>query len=398
MKSKIKYIALLFALTVASLIYVNQSSAQQYNFTYQVFYDQLSPYGQWVDYPNYGYVWMPDVGYDFEPYSSNGYWIMTDYGMTWVSNYNWGWAPFHYGRWDYDNYYGWFWIPDNEWGPAWVIWRRSSGYYGWAPMQPGISIMISFGNEYNSNYDHWIFVRDRDIDRRDVHRYHVNHRENRQIIRNSTVISNTYLDKSHHATYVSGPDRTDLRKNMGRNVRTASIHDNNSPGQNLRNEKLNIYRPHISRTNNNEEEVVPSRLAHLNEVKRYSDRNSQNQNKQISKPDHSRKNTQQNINQTNENRPGKEQTIKEYNQRNKQQQNNENLSKKKADNQKTLNQRNENNNQKLQNVNKNRQKKSINPSKKHRKAKQKSDIERLNKTNNEKETQSNNKKGKKRGK
>src|SRR5580658_10431559 len=39
----------------------------------QVFYDQLSPYGQWVNYPNYGYVWIPSAGIDFSPYSTEGH-------------------------------------------------------------------------------------------------------------------------------------------------------------------------------------------------------------------------------------------------------------------------------------------------------------------------------------
>ena len=49
--------------------WTNQSivSAQQGYISTQVFYDQLSPYGQWIDNPNYGYVWIPDVGQDFSP-------------------------------------------------------------------------------------------------------------------------------------------------------------------------------------------------------------------------------------------------------------------------------------------------------------------------------------------
>src|ERR1700761_1436748 len=44
--------------------------------TDQVFYDELSPYGNWIDYPDYGYVWAPaDVGPDFRPYATNGYWV-----------------------------------------------------------------------------------------------------------------------------------------------------------------------------------------------------------------------------------------------------------------------------------------------------------------------------------
>src|ERR1700748_3135669 len=73
----------------------------------QEFYDDLQPYGTWVQDDTYGDVWIPDVDGDFSPYSTNGYWAQTDYGTTWVSDYPWGWATFHYGRGRYDDYYGW---------------------------------------------------------------------------------------------------------------------------------------------------------------------------------------------------------------------------------------------------------------------------------------------------
>jgi len=122
--------AVLFLTLSYSCVIQQPVSAQQENVSFQVFYDQLSPYGQWVDYANWGYVWIPDAGPDFEPYSTAGHWVMTKYGWTWVSEYPWGWAPFHYGRWDFNDDLGWFWIPDTEWGPAWVTWRRANGYYG----------------------------------------------------------------------------------------------------------------------------------------------------------------------------------------------------------------------------------------------------------------------------
>ncbi|HZE82813.1 MAG TPA: DUF6600 domain-containing protein, partial [Puia sp.] len=123
--------------------------------SYQSFYDQLSPYGQWVDDPGYGYVWMPEVGPDFKPYATNGHWVYTDEGWTWASNYNWGWATFHYGRWFYQDGYGWMWQPGNEWAPAWVSWRNSSDYYGWAPLAPEVSLSISFGGGYNPPPHYW---------------------------------------------------------------------------------------------------------------------------------------------------------------------------------------------------------------------------------------------------
>src|SRR6185295_11890306 len=73
--------------------------------SYQVFYDNLSPYGKWLQDATYGYVWVPTIQQGFRPYFSNGYWVMTEYGSTWVSTYPWGWAPFHYGRWTHDDFY-----------------------------------------------------------------------------------------------------------------------------------------------------------------------------------------------------------------------------------------------------------------------------------------------------
>jgi hypothetical protein len=321
MKTNIKILAILFTLFLSSLIFTKQASAQQPYVSFQVFYDQLSPYGQWVDYPNYGYVWIPDAGSDFAPYSTRGHWIMTEYGMTWVSDYNWGWAPFHYGRWDYDNYYGWFWVPDTEWGPAWVSWRRANGYYGWAPMGSGISISASFGRGYNNQNDHWTFVSDRYIDRSDINRYYVNRTDQDRIIRSSSVINNTYVDRGRNATYISGPARDDVQKVTGRRVTPVTIQENNKPGQDLSNGQLRIYRPQVIKNNNQAQRPAPSRIVNLKDVKSPSERNATNQPRNLNptnnnrpvqqpntvKPQNNNNNAQpaqqRKVNQTNNNRP-----------------------------------------------------------------------------------------------
>ena len=120
--------------------------------SFQVFYDELLPYGDWIRDPVHGYVWVPYAEPNFQPYATNGHWVMSTYGNTWVSNYAWGWAPFHYGRWYFDDYLGWAWVPGYEWGPAWVNWRSNAGYYGWAPLGPGISIHVAV----NIPSHHWI--------------------------------------------------------------------------------------------------------------------------------------------------------------------------------------------------------------------------------------------------
>ena len=259
------------------VIFPKQASAQTPFISYQVFYDQLSPYGQWVDYPNYGYVWLPDAGSDFYPYSSGGRWIMTNYGWTWLSDYDWGWAPFHYGRWDYDNFYGWYWVPDNIWGPAWVIWRRAPGYYGWAPMGPGMNIGINYGSYYNNYGNRWIFVNDRYFGRNNINNYYASPNDYNMLLSNSTVINNTYVDNRSQITYVSGPSRSDVRGVTGRRVSSYTIRENNVPGQSLSNGQLRIYRPQVVKSTDNEQRSAPAVITNRQDVRRPSEVNSPSQ-------------------------------------------------------------------------------------------------------------------------
>ncbi len=268
----------IFLVALASFfIMPKQATSQAGYVSFQVFYNDLSPYGQWVSNPQYGYVWFPDAGPDFAPYSTGGRWIFTEYGWTWISDYRWGWAPFHYGRWAYDDYYGWFWIPGNEWGPAWVNWRQANGYYGWAPLAPGVSIRISFDRGYDNPHDHWFFVRDRDFERDDIHRYCVDRHDRDRIIRNSTVINNTYIDNSRHSTYISGPSRDDVQRNTGRGVRTISVKEYNKPGQELNNDQLRIYRPRVEKEGNSEHRAAPPKVMNVKELKPPAERNAGNQ-------------------------------------------------------------------------------------------------------------------------
>lgn len=288
-----KNLKILFVLLVilSSVIFTKQTKAQQSYVSIQVFYDQLSPYGQWVDNPNYGYVWIPQVGYDFVPYSTNGQWVFTEYGWTWMSNYNWGWAPFHYGRWDYNNYYGWFWIPDNEWGPSWVIWRRANGYYGWAPMRPGFNINVTFGHGYNSYNDHWVFVSERHFGKSNIHRYQVNQNNHERLIRNSSVITRTYDDRIRNRKYIAGPDRGDVQKATGRRIRTYGVQDHNVPGHEINKRQLKIYRPQINH-NDREQRAAPSRVSNLKDLKRPSERNKNIRQHHINQPENNKRQQQ----------------------------------------------------------------------------------------------------------
>jgi hypothetical protein len=106
------------------------------------FYDDLAPYGNWVERPQYGWVWTPRaVASTWHPYQE-GHWVWTDEGWTWISDEPYGWATYHYGRWYEDPDYGWEWIPGDEYAPAWVSWQESDDYIGWAPLPPSVNFRV----------------------------------------------------------------------------------------------------------------------------------------------------------------------------------------------------------------------------------------------------------------
>jgi hypothetical protein len=123
--------------------------------SFDTFQEGLSPYGEWVTVPGYGRAWRPaHVAAGWRPYYY-GRWEWTDEGWLWVSDEPWGWATYHYGRWTYDGYAGWVWVPGYQWAPAWVTWRYSPDYIGWAPLGPGFSVYVT---SYPINYAWWSFV------------------------------------------------------------------------------------------------------------------------------------------------------------------------------------------------------------------------------------------------
>ena len=253
MKLILKIVALSLVIVLGSSL-PNKTSAQNYNnrgdVSYQTFYDELSPYGQWVDYPNYGYVWVPDSGPDFRPYNTNGHWVWTDdYEWMWVSDYDWGWGPFHYGRWEEDAFYGWFWVPGYEWSPAWVAWRDGGDYYGWAPLRPGINISINFNiGGYSPPYNYWSFAPRRYITSPRIFDYCVDRRQNVTIINYTTIIINNNHYSSNYG-FRSGPGRYEAERYCGR-INPVRFRDSYSPGRTqFRNNELSVYRPNVRKDN-----------------------------------------------------------------------------------------------------------------------------------------------------
>jgi hypothetical protein len=128
--------------------------------------EDLDPYGQWVNEPQYGYVWRPVVSADWAPYQS-GRWVWVDwYGWTWVSYDPWGWAPYHYGRW-FHAAGGWCWYPGGMgerqyWSPALVAFFGYGGlgvgggwgHIGWVPLGPHERFDRWWGGGFYGGYRH----------------------------------------------------------------------------------------------------------------------------------------------------------------------------------------------------------------------------------------------------
>ena len=236
----------LFLIYVSSfhLMFTNEVKAQQ-QVSIEVFYQELSPYGTWIQNNEYGYVWAPHHRNNFYPYGSDGYWLFTEYGWTWVSNYSWGWAPFHYGRWFYDPFYGWVWVPGYNWGAAWVTWRYSPGYYGWAPLGPDIGFDFAFSNGYYLPSEHWHFIHQHDLGRRDIGKRILGMGGYIKYLNDSKVIDNVKHDEHQQVSYHAGPARIEVERVTGKKITALVIENATTPVQLVRKSSLKIYRPEL---------------------------------------------------------------------------------------------------------------------------------------------------------
>ncbi|HET9951317.1 MAG TPA: cell envelope integrity protein TolA [Candidatus Eisenbacteria bacterium] len=215
------------------------------------YFDDLAPYGTWIDVDTYGWVWCPlDTPVGWRPYTV-GYWAYSDDGWLWVSEDPWGWIPYHYGRWTWARDYGWFWVPGDVWAPAWVAWRYGPGWVGWAPLPPDVYWRPGVGLMYT----------DLDLDRH-IHRYRWcftpsnDFGTTRERVRVEPPGRNvTLIGKTRNVTkYVAGPRPVEegMRPELTREERAKPIErfqivDSKTPirdrGVTFRERSVEVYRP-----------------------------------------------------------------------------------------------------------------------------------------------------------
>ncbi|MGA2362186.1 MAG: DUF6600 domain-containing protein [Candidatus Aminicenantales bacterium] len=208
-------------------------------------YNYLSPYGSWVNLAPYGPVWTPrHMGYQWRPYS-DGHWVMTDDGWTWIANEEWGSIPFHYGRWGYDDGFGWYWVPGTVWAPAWVSWRWSDQYAGWAPLPPGVEFRagMDFASlSFNIPSRFWVFIQAPHFLDRDIYHYTLPYERNNTIM-NFTSIHNN-MSFRNNRVFNAGIGTDVVQRVTRQQIPRYRIQDVRQPGPaRVAGNNLQIYRP-----------------------------------------------------------------------------------------------------------------------------------------------------------
>jgi hypothetical protein len=236
-----------------------------------VFFDALAPYGEWIESPQYGWVWTPyDVPIDWRPYS-NGHWAYTDYGWTWVSDYPWGWATFHYGRWGYLPDIGWVWAPGRVWAPAWVEWRVSDDVIGWAPLPPQLAwnqvveIAPDEAVEQLVVEPHaWTFIPATQVLAPDVHEYVLDTSQVPYLLEKTRNITRYELQQGRIVN--RGISLPEVERRIGHAVPRMALREVESPkalaGGRVEGNELKVYRPKSTQLAGHAESAKPFQPPH----------------------------------------------------------------------------------------------------------------------------------------
>jgi hypothetical protein len=248
--------------------------------SFQNFYDDLSPDGDWIqiskeeiekelkdgEAQSYSsvmntddelyFIWHPtSVGTDWRPYT-NGRWMWTTDGWMWASNYRWGWAVFHYGRWWNSPKYGWVWMPGYVWAPAWVQWKVSENHVGWCPLTPNARWRSETGittanYSYRNRNADWVFVDKsnfvNDLSNSNVLPASGNH----QLISNSQTVLD--IKSQNNRIFCNGPGVNDIEARTGKVMMQRQIRYSNQRGKAMiGNNDVSVYRENFKRIDNSQ--------------------------------------------------------------------------------------------------------------------------------------------------
>jgi hypothetical protein len=251
---RIALLALLLPIGIAAGIAVTTAGAAHAQVSANIdvgyFYDNLASYGNWVQRPNYGWVWTPSaVSASWQPYQS-GHWVATDQGWTWVTSEPYGWATYHYGRWYDDPEIGWSWVPGNEWAPSWVSFQEGGNYIGWAPLPPSVTIASGFNGLVSVSLVPavYLFVPERDFLAPSLGSYYVPRDRVETIYRGTRNFSN--YSYSGGRVFNQGVPVDRIQQVVGRPVTRYQLADLRARGSaRVQGNQVQVFRPQVQAGN-----------------------------------------------------------------------------------------------------------------------------------------------------
>jgi hypothetical protein len=213
----------IFALFAIASLSLGALRTEAQDVSIETFYNQLDPYGDWVDAGDYGYVWHPrDIDDTWRPYA-DGHWAYTDAGWTWLSDEPYSWAVYHYGRWFRIEDVGWVWAPGTEWAPAWVSFRYGHRHVGWAPLPPEANFSGDFreiGAWSDSYYDvgptDYVFVDVRNFGAPGLREFELPANGNLAFISETTNITNVRVE--NNTVFLGGPDFNAVNRDSAQKI------------------------------------------------------------------------------------------------------------------------------------------------------------------------------------
>lgn len=231
---------------------------------YDMFYESLSPHGAWYETNELGFVWQPTVASrnpSWRPYL-DGQWADSDQGWIWVSQEPFGWATYHYGRWASLENIGWVWVPGTEWAPAWVSWRETDDYIGWAPLPPrsfqaGTSVGAWVDETYDIGPECYNFIPVVQFHMPTYRTVVVNYVENIRIIERTRNVTNIHIKNSK--VYLGGPRYDTIKVRCPGLIKTRPIARVNSRDElkgRGNKDTIVVYSPKIDRKDGRPQEIV----------------------------------------------------------------------------------------------------------------------------------------------
>ena len=93
-------------------------------------WSDLDSNGSWYDVPGQGYMWSPFQASNpnWDPYTCGNWVWYPQYGYIFVPCESWGFLPYSCGSWNYFDSFGWGWMPGEGGCSPW--WYGGGGYYG----------------------------------------------------------------------------------------------------------------------------------------------------------------------------------------------------------------------------------------------------------------------------